>query len=312
MNVSCAICGAASPDGYVDRQCGLKLAQRLSQAAGHAEDADTVVARQTRYGTGGSSSDDLPVDFTASDRLADINNTITGWVRVITEHTGRAPRWRPMVGPTCAIGVRCDHLSCAAIRRRLAGPPVALMTAWLAQHADTLRKHPAAAEAFDQLHHACGDLERLVDRPADKDLVGVCDCGRILYAPRDRRVIQCPVTTCRLVWDVAASRDTLRRHLGDKLVTLPEAARLAAYLDSDRTQDTIRKLLTARLARLAAHGSVWRDPTDTEIAAAEQAGEEAGPVAVPTYRFGDAVALLAEIPKRRRAVAVAETERMSA
>jgi hypothetical protein len=289
-------CGRPVTDGYATPQCAQELATALRTASGHAEDVEAVLARQTRYGTGsrGGSDEPLPADLTAMSRLAPIANTIVGWVRVVTEQTGRAPRWRPMAGPTCAVGVQCDHLTCAAIRRRLAGPPLGLMAAWLAQHVDTLRQHPAAAEAFTDLHAACGALERLVDRPADKDLVGVCDCGKVLYAPAGRVFVTCPVPTCKQTWHVERSREILREHLGDKLVTLPEAARLLAYLDSDRTQDNLRKLLAARAGKLTPHG---------QLPAADDQEDE-----LLTYRFGDLVAVLDGIPKRRRAARAAESE----
>lgn len=261
MSAQCALCGAPSPDAYVDQHCGLKLAQRLTEAAGHAEDADAVISRQTRYGSGGQggAGEPLPVDLTAADRLRAIGNTLTTWARVIAEETDGSI-WVWMNNPA----VEAAH--------------------WLAGRVDDLRQHPAADEAFKELNDACRDLERLVDRPADKELVGVCDCGKVLYAPKGRSTVRCPEPTCKLTWDVEQSRDVLRRHLGDKLVTAAEAARLVAYLDSDRTQDNIRKLIAARVksGQIVAHG--------------EFDGEE-------TYRFSEVAALLATIPKRERRVA---------
>ncbi len=157
--------------------------------------------------------------------------------------------------------------------------PIADAARYLAANIHVLRGLPEAGEAFADLDRACRDLERLVDRPADRELVGMCDCGKVLYAVRGRGVVRCPERTCELTWDVAESRDILRKHLGDRLVTLPEAARLAAYLDSDRTQDNIRKLLAARLSQLGQHGDIHGEPA---------------------YRFGDVVALLATVPRRTR------------
>lgn len=306
-SIRCVRCGAELADGYACRRCALELAQSLRDAAGHAEDAEAVLARQTRYGTGsrGGSDDPLPVDLTAAGRYGAISNTITTWIRVVTDLTGRQPAWRPMTGPTCPAGVRCLHLTCAAIRRRLAGPPLVLMAAWLAQHIDTLRQHPAAGEAFTDLHAACDQLARLVDRPADKELVGVCDCGKILYAAQGRTAVQCPMPTCRLVWDVDASRNILRRHLGDKLVTAAEAARLLAYLDANRTQDAIRKLITGRVksGQLTAHGSTTEPPDETEVQAAAAEDREPRPKVIPLYRFGDVTAVLDGIPRRERTTA---------
>jgi hypothetical protein len=304
MSHPCARCGRQLADGStVCREEASELARALRTAAGHAEDAEAVLARQTRYGAGasGSGENPLPGDLTAAARLHPIANTITGWTRVVTEQIGRAPRWRPMAGPTCPIGVRCPHLTCAAIRRRThSGPPLTLQAAWLAQHVDVLRHHPAAGEAFDDLLKACDDLERLVDRPADKNLVGVCDCGRVLYAPHDKVFVTCPQPTCKQTWHVERSRDILRTHLADKLVTLPEAARLAAYLDGDRTQDQIRALISrwVRASLLEQRGEVYGEPTTAEREKAEAEGRDPRPEVLATYRFGDISVRLASTPRR--------------
>lgn len=293
-------CGQPSADGYAAHRCARELASALRSAAGHAEDAEAVIARQTRYGGGsrGGSDEPLPVDLTAATRFHAVAGVVNGWAGVLVDegYAAPVPRWRAAAGPLCPPpragheppGYRCGHATCEAIRDRTPPSPLAALIAWLAGHVDELRKHPAAGEAFGELHDACRQLARLVDRPDDRQLVGVCDCGKVLYAPRGKDVIHCPIPTCRLRWNVAESRDILRRHLGDKLVTAAEAARLATYLDGDRTQDNIRKLIAARVksGQLAAHGQV------------EVEGE-----VEPTYRFGEVAALLAGIPRRERRAA---------
>jgi hypothetical protein len=232
-------------------------------------------------------------NFTASKVYGRFRAAIGTWERDLVE-TGRArppAPWRPHLGPLCAParpgdeprdGNRCGHESCARIREERPSA-LAHTVLWLAEQVGELRKHPAAVEAFAELHAACAELASIVDRPADDELVGVCDCGKILYAVHGRTYVRCPAVTCKLTWHVERSRDILRRHLGDKLVTLPEAARLAAYLDPDRTLDGIRKLIAARIDQLVPHGQL-----------ADEDGAE------PAYLFGDVVALLAGIQKRKR------------
>ena len=244
----CAICERPTPDGYTCHADALSLAQSLQDAAGYAEDAEAVIARQTRYGAGsrGRSGEGQTPDMRTSEQLTTITLTISRWAHIITKQTRRQPHWRPMAGPQCPPvrpgdeprkGNRCDHNSCAAIRRREHPNTLAINAAWLGQRQqiDWLRKHPAAAEAFNELHDACDQLARLVDRPADKDLVGMCDCGKVLYARPGQAVVTCPQPTCRLPWDVARSRDILRDALRVKLFSAAECARLAAFW-SDRTQ----------------------------------------------------------------------------
>ncbi|WP_412736987.1 hypothetical protein [Krasilnikovia sp. MM14-A1259] len=197
-----------------------------------------------------------------------------------------------MAGPMCTgLAGSCGHDSCASIRRRWPGPSLALEAAWLSRQVEWLRKHQAAAEAFEDLHRACEALARLVDRPPDKDLVGMCDCGKVLYAPQGADVVRCPESNCRLKWNVAESRGILRKALDGRLVTAAEAARLGQYLDTDRTQEQIRKLINAWASRhmIAAHG---------------QAEDDDGLIEA-TYRFGDISDRLARTPRRSRQGAAA-------
>jgi hypothetical protein len=171
--------------------------------------------------------------------------------------------------------------------------PIAVYGRFLAYNIEPLRHYPEAAQAFKELHDACEQLARLVDRPADKELVGMCDCGKVLYASPGRRTVQCPERTCKLRWDVATSRGILRKALDGKLVTAAEAARLGQYLDTDRTQQQIRKLIEkwAERTLIEAHGHVLEDDglDDDGLPRTKT---------VPTFRFGDVSGRLARTPRR--------------
>jgi hypothetical protein len=265
---TCVRCGRPTPDGYVCAPEAVSLAEGLVRAAGHAEDAEAVISRQTRHGAGsrGGSSEPMPVDLAAAERYRTIENTVGTWTRIAEDLSGDLaplPAW-PTLNQT------------------------AIAAGWLSGHVDDLRKHPAAGEAFAELTAACEDLARLVDRPADKELVGMCDCGKVLYAARGKAVIQCPMPTCKLTWDVAQSRDVLRRALGDKLVSAADAARFAAYWD-ERNQAQIAALIRkwAERSQILAHGEL-----------------DDGPV----YRFGDVADRLARTPRRAAARETAEME----
>lgn len=291
MSTQCIRCGSQLGDGaYVCHDDAQTLAEALLAAAGHAEDASTLGERGARLGASGRGGGDTPLpDLSRSARYARAAHHIDGWARIVMEETGRQPRWRPVIGPLCPpTGVRCRHDSCEAIRRRTPPDVIALDAAWLAQQTGWLRRHPAADAAFRDLHDACAELARLVDVPPDKELVGMCDCGRVLYARDDQAAVTCPVPTCKLRWNVAESRDILRTALDGKLVTAAEAARLGQYLDTDRTQEQIRKLIN----RWASRGQV--------LPHGEIDGE-------PTFRFGDVSDRLARTP-RRAAARAAESE----
>lgn len=296
------------PDqAYACTHCASELADALLVAAGHAEDAEAVIARQARYGGGGrgSGGEPLPVDLTRSARFDAVKLAADGWVSDLL--AGETfPPWQRTIGALCpplttavtlddgeVMFVRCPHASCAAIRVTIPPSTLAREFTWLSGHVSALRVHPAAGEAFKELHDACEQLARLVDRPADKELVGMCDCGKVLYAPPGRGTVQCPEQTCKLRWDVATSRDILRKALDGKLVTAAEAARLGQYLDTDRTQQQIRKLIDkwAERTLIEAHGHVLED---------DGLDDDGMPQTktVPTFRFGDVSGRLARTPRR--------------
>lgn len=308
MSATCPCCGAPVTDAYVDPGCARKLSVRLVEAAGHAEDAPTVIARLTRYGGGGGGDGDrLPPDLRKSEDLAAVEGEVGTWVRVVEGEGGELMSpWRSLTGPPCPIGVSCRHATCDESRRRTPPTELAQALTWLATRCEWLRKHPAAREAFKALTTACEQLERLVDKPpTGRRLVGMCDCGQILYAPADRAVVQCKgrPRSCGATWDVERSQGILMDHLDGQLVTAAEAAHLAGFLATDRTQEQIRKLVNkwAERGQLAAHGHIWRDPTPAEL----DANPERGQVAMPTFRFGEIRARIAATPRRQPAGAAA-------
>lgn len=279
MSSTCARCGAPT-DATICRPEARELSDRLLVAAGHAEDAEAVLTRQVHYGNGGrggSSDDPMPIDLTAATRFAAIENTLTTWARHAAES-----RNQPLA-----------HTSRNAAQHA---------ARYLAANIDWLRGQPEAAQAFNDLENACNALARLVDRPADnRHLVGICDCGKVLYAPWNWSTIRCKA--CGATWSLADGQDILLRHLDDKLVTAGEAAKLAGHLDPERSQDAVRKLVEKWAAhhRLVAHGHVMREPTEAEV----RRDPEAYPVMVPTYRFGEIRKLLDETPRRNRQGAAA-------
>lgn len=302
MSNPCIRCGAPT-DAYICRPETRELADQLLVAAGHAEDAEAVITRQTRYGAGGRGGTDepLPLDLTAAGRLAAVEKTIGKWTRHILAETDQdLPRWKRLAGPLCPpTGHRCPHASCEAIRRVWPGNDIGTAAAWLATQTEWLRKRPEAGEAYEDLERACEQLARLVDRPADKELVGVCDCGRVLYAPHGRSIARCPNPTCKLVWNVAESRGILAKALRGKLFTASECARLATFWH-ERTQPQIRALITGwtRPDRLRLHAHGWI-PND------DYTGDGDEPEGWPTYLLGDVLDLLAQTPRRNRQGAAA-------
>jgi hypothetical protein len=315
VSTPCARCDKPT-DAAVCHRCATSLAQALTEAAGHAEDVWTVLARQTRYGTGGGArkpepepagvdlderrnrvtefgwaasmerppvgalrSGPIPPDLDAGASLEEIADTVLGVAWDVCAARGiELSARRPLYGPVCEVGRGCPHQSCASIWHRRPPSQLAEALAWLATQTAWLRVRPDAEQAFDRLHEACDDLRRLVDRPADDVLVGMCDCGRTLYAPPWRPIVTCK--PCGLHWDVAESRRILRDNIDDQLMTATEAARIAVRLtDGDRSTEQVRNLI-----------SLWAHRGQLAVK-----GELDGKA---TYRFGDVVDRLAGASRR--------------
>jgi hypothetical protein len=187
----------------------------------------------------------LPVDLNTAARAAVAFNHVATWRRLVEEERG-LPLER-MAGPVCNPAVCCEHDSCCAIReetrayRDEAGRhPAAAAAAFLLEQLGWIRHQRFADEAFDQLRAAGAVVKRIVDRPPDEDLVGMCDCGLYLYAYRGRAEVQC---RCGLRWWVQSSRETLMEALRDRLVTVSEAATLAVMAFPDLQREKVRKLV---------------------------------------------------------------------
>jgi hypothetical protein len=94
MSATCVRCGRPMPDvAYACSHCASELADALQTAAGHAEDAEAVIARQARYGGGGGSGgygDGLTYDEIRSTRLASIRATLAKWTTRISSWKARA------------------------------------------------------------------------------------------------------------------------------------------------------------------------------------------------------------------------------
>jgi hypothetical protein len=296
----CPCCGTPTPDAYVCQRCGSALAGALREAAGHAEDAPTVVARLTRYGgAGGGARAAEPEAATVTP--ANRRNPVTafGWAASVERPRAGALIAEPMpYDPDAADRLDAITNTIGTWARDLGTDATNLAEAarWLADHVDWLRHGPAGAEAFTELHDACADLRRLVDSPATDRLVGVCDCSRVLYAMPWHTAVECPAP-CGARWAVADGLAILRRHVDDRLFTAAEAAPLAVRLVSEeRSTEQVRKLINkwGERGELAAKGGVWREPNAAEL----KKDRDHPMVAERLYRFGDVAERLARTQRR--------------
>lgn len=262
-----------TPDGYACTGCAAKAVEQLAEIADLAPIAQDVahgLIRRGRGGAGGSGKADSrsPIDFDASEGLGAVRNALTTLARDIAETAQIASTGSTHPDPLMRA---CSLLSGAM--------------EWVRHAVDG--HEPWAIRTFAEIDTCAREMRRLTDGPRERDLVGMCDCGRVLYAAHGRTVIQCPERRCQLVWHVERSREILRRALDERLFTAAEAARLAVHLDGgDRSTEQVRKLINAWSARslIVAHGLIEGEPT---------------------FRFGDIADRLARTPRRNREGAAA-------
>jgi hypothetical protein len=269
---------------------------------------EAAIARLTRYGTaGGSDRRPLPVDLQASERAAEIGNTVATWAREVAESRGLpVPSPARAAGPVCQArswsrgGWTCGHGSCGSIRHRPAG--VAVAATWLLEHLEWLRHQRQAAEAYDELNDAANRLKSLVGGPLPRWYAGQCwevvpfcayhqapaiscDCPALdptdlrrcevdLYAAPGARTVRC--TACRTDHDAAHRKEWL---LGEARDTLAHAALLAAALTALDVPVAVGTVYSwASRGRIVAHG--W-----------DALGR-------PLYLVGEAIDLLARTSRR--------------
>lgn len=229
---------------YVDSACEAELRRGLERVALVAGEATTTIAKldriestgvkgklepepvyvDTRPGLAWLRSSEhvsalnpspLPLDLNAANAHDAAVNTVITWARLVSEERGKAIP---------------DE-----------GHPLAAVATWLSTQLDWLRHHPDAETAFDELTQACRTLERVVDRPPSRIVVGQCPCGEFLYATKDKADVKCQ--GCGTTYDVEATREQLRKQLGESIFTAAEIATLAAYLGIGGSRESMRKLI---------------------------------------------------------------------
>lgn len=272
-NPICDLCGNPT-DGYVCQRCTGQTAGYLQYVIDLAPEVETNVARLARYATrngvradldeedrgpsalnrrqpvdtfGWPASKDrplrgalratgLPVDLNASGRAVGAFTIVDGWARFVERERG-------LVAP----GVRVGEHAAAVSARFLTG------------QLDWLRHQPQADQANEQLRAAGAVIKRIVDRPADEDLVGVCDCGLYLYARRGRSRVAC---RCGIEWNVEEQRGWLMEVLRDRLVTVAEAATLGVLAFPDLNRERVRKLVASWVRTDRPGHLIGRDTAD--------------------------------------------------
>lgn len=86
----CVRCDRPTPDGYACSPCANHAARQLHEIADMIPAARDVAQRQTSRGWDniGGTSDSLPINLAATQRLDVVLNTLSTWSRLIADERG--------------------------------------------------------------------------------------------------------------------------------------------------------------------------------------------------------------------------------
>lgn len=196
-----------------------------------ADELDVTITRQARTARpaeGGRSSErPLPWNENASARAFEMNATLNAWA-LDTSKLGEDERDQL---------IRVHHSDTAAL------------AAWLVRNLHTLRMHPEAGTAHDEILNAIREARRAIDRASDPVPFGECGqifeegtvCREILYGQLDRHQV-----TCKACGTSHATRPRLEwmlEHLRGMLSTLPDLVVHASLAGKRTTEDKLRLMV---------------------------------------------------------------------
>lgn len=284
IDTVCTVDGCNRPvadNAYACVSCARQLREALKTIAELSGDLQNAVTRQTAMG-GASvarSTADKPPPFDpkASELAGRLRNTVTTWVRHITNERGQTWPEMPIVGPVCSWGACTAHSSCTAIRWSRRVRTLGETARWLSGHLEWIRHRAEVPEIVDEFSRLAQQLTRTVDRPADRVYIGRCGgledpdaCPADLYARPGADTVQC--RDCGQVWGVPEQREWLLKVAEDHLATATEISRFL-------TQNRERSVLASTVRVLAHRGRITARGHDQHER--------------PLYRVGDVVDVLA-------------------
>jgi hypothetical protein len=232
------------PDvAYACSTCGVaKATTWLSEIAELIPAARDVAHRQSRRSAGGAANkpgSSPPIDFDITERLDEIQNTLTTWLRVI-EHER---------GPQTASALPAS---------RLVPDPVALAARALSGHLEWVRHKPWADEFLDDVVTAARRLAGIINGPTPGRYAGPCSvvddegqtCGEDVTARPGSNVGTC--RACGAEYDVDEQQAWMRRQIEDQLARSVVIAGVLLQLGFPIGYSTIASY--AKKGQLIAHG----------------------------------------------------------
>lgn len=192
MSAVCPNCSRPQIEGLLCHGCTSTLEYELGDVAAIVAELDTTLAKQARIGgagKGGLASERWSYSNAASLAADYLQNTLTTWVRDLTDD-----QWRPPLGARVvrrnpeahAAGPfhygSCGHDSCAVLRvhRRRAALPVAVACSRkLLGEIPVIRRHGDSAAIFDEITSAIRQARNAADTPANRTTFHVGPCPEL-------------------------------------------------------------------------------------------------------------------------------------
>lgn len=265
----CQVC--SSPTGDSLNLCGThtdEVRTQLADVEHLVAELEVTVTRQARTAPDNqgvrSPETPLPWNEAASDAAFVLNTTLNAWSLDVSR---------------IAEDER-DHFQPIPYTDTIA------VAQWLARNLHTLRQHPEAGTAHNEIINAIREARRAIDRPQDPIPFGECGhifedghvCQEILYGHLDRPHVKC--RACATPHKVANRLEWMLGHIRGMLGTIPELV-VFAHLAGKRTSEDKLRLMASR-GRFLAVGSKG---------------------SLPTYRVADVLKAIDERYKHRPKVA---------
>lgn len=214
-------CGTPTRDSqYVCENCLGELAKKLGEVPWTVEQLEITLTKTrgidyTTLGGAAGASVPLPLDARAFEASTALRQALVTWVRFCDEEQIR--HQSPMVG--------------------LPADDLVAMSRWLLWRIDGLGLSDMGWDAVSEITRAVGRCRMVIDRPAEKQYAGPCECGRDLYAKPKAKLTKC--RSCEREYDVEEMRDWMRKAASGRLVTAREGTTLLGRFDLPTAQKTI-------------------------------------------------------------------------
>lgn len=279
MSTTC-ICSRPAGDATLCKACTDILERALAETPFLLRELDTVITRQTSYGTrndgGRSSSSPVPFHVAAADTRRKLVRTLQHWAIELGTPRLKEEDDITDVNPN-------------------------ILSAYLLSKLNTIRNHADGIAIHRQITEPIIKARWLIDRPVDKWYAGPCTakiqvdpltlqptqgsdyviraCGAELYAITGRGNVTCRI--CKTTYDVASRREWLLTSAENQLANAAVIARAVTWLGPTKLTPVLIRVWEGR-GRIHAKGHepypTSNDPFRTR----------------PLYRVGDVLDLLAE------------------